>query len=334
MSLPPLQDLLDLFPDNTSGEIEPVDLRDQTTALYNAIEDNENNFFNYLPTSGLIPLDAGYSPTQPQNIATKAYVDFASGGGIFVAKTGDTMSGPLKLPFADPTTYTEAAHKGYVDSKFDDLANDVDTNYLRLSGGTMTGTLNLAADPNADDQAANKRYVDTIAGAAIPSGSIQMYMGVGVTPSGWLEANGQEVLKATYADLYAVIGDAYGTPIEPNSFVLPDMRGVFPRFADNGAGLDPDAASRTDRGDGTTGSAVGTRQGDAVREMEAEFIASGSSSVGSATGNCGFAINNIAQSAATGSSRRANFGFRASDGVPVGGDVRPNNIYVTALIKI
>jgi hypothetical protein len=42
--------------------------------------------------------------------------------------------------------------------------------------------------------------------------------------------------------------------------------GEFPRFYDGGAGVDPDAASRTDRGDGTTGDSVGTKQ---AGELEA-----------------------------------------------------------------
>ena len=37
MALPPLQNLLDLLPDNTQGLIEPVDLRSITTDLYEGI---------------------------------------------------------------------------------------------------------------------------------------------------------------------------------------------------------------------------------------------------------------------------------------------------------
>ena len=36
-----------------------------------------------------------------------------------------------------------------------------DTRYLQLSGGTMTGALTLNGNPSADNQAANKAYVDS-----------------------------------------------------------------------------------------------------------------------------------------------------------------------------
>lgn len=44
------------------------------------------------------------------------------------------------------------------------------------------------------------------------------------------------------------------------SVKLPDWRGKFPRAWANGSTNDPDRASRTDRGDGTTGDFVGTNQ--------------------------------------------------------------------------
>lgn len=56
--------------------------------------------------------------------------------------------------------------------------------------------------------------------------------------------------------------DGTGTNSFHDEFLLADDRGLFERFVDNGAGIDPDAASRTDRGDGTTGDNVGTMQAD------------------------------------------------------------------------
>lgn len=77
----------------------------------------------------------------------------------------------------------------------------------------------------------------------VPSGAIMMWPS-DVAPDGWLECNGQEVTKADHPQLYAVIGDTYGTPGDPNNFVLPDFRGVFIRGADNrtvaNGGRDPD----------------------------------------------------------------------------------------------
>ena len=81
---------------------------------------------------------------------------------------------------------------------------------------------------------------------------------------GWLVADGQTVLRATYPDLFALLGVVYGPGDGSTDFVLPDYRGQFLRGLDAGAGVDPDAAGRTDRGDGVTGDAVGTKQNDNV----------------------------------------------------------------------
>ena len=57
------------------------------------------------------------TPSQAGQAATKAYVDNSVanvGSGNFVAKAGDTMTGPLTLP-ADPTAPGQAADKHYVD---------------------------------------------------------------------------------------------------------------------------------------------------------------------------------------------------------------------------
>ncbi len=116
MALPPLQNLLDLLPDNTEGLIEPVDLRSIVTDLYGGVSDNSNTFIGYVRTDGAVTMIDGYEPTYTLSVATKGYVDSVLFPENFVQKTGDTMSGDLFLPLYLPTEYSQAAHKGYVDS--------------------------------------------------------------------------------------------------------------------------------------------------------------------------------------------------------------------------
>ena len=78
--------------------------------------------------------------------------------------------------------------------------------YERISGGTL--------------------YADT------PVGVIQSFGGSAI-PTGWLLCDGAEVLKTDYAELYAVIGDAFGTASVNTKFVLPDLREATTK----GAGL-------------------------------------------------------------------------------------------------
>jgi len=56
-------------------------------------------------------------------------------------------------------------------------------------------------------------------------------------PTGYLECNGSSVSRATYADLFLVIGTLYGS-VDSTHFTLPDLRGEFIRGWDHGKGVD------------------------------------------------------------------------------------------------
>lgn len=75
----------------------------------------------------------------------------------------------------------------------------------------------------------------------------------------WHACTGLSLLTAEWPDLHAVIGYMYGGT--GANFSVPDYRGEFLRATDEGRGADPDRAARTNRGDGTVGDTVGTRQG-------------------------------------------------------------------------
>ncbi len=101
-------------------------------------------------------------------------------------------------------------------------------------------------------------------GPAGPPGSIVMWPAEAV-PDGYLECNGNTVSRTFYADLFAVIGVMYGSGDGSTTFNLPDLRGYFVRGWNHGAGNDPDAGSRTNRGDSAAGDHVGTKQDDKYR---------------------------------------------------------------------
>jgi microcystin-dependent protein len=92
-------------------------------------------------------------------------------------------------------------------------------------------------------------------------------------PKGYIECDGSAVSRTTHARLFGELGVIYGNGDGSTTFNLPDYRGQFLRGYDNTAGTDPDAASRTDRGDGTTGDAVGTKQADALQGHHHQFFA-------------------------------------------------------------
>jgi len=107
--------------------------------------------------------------------------------------------------------------------------------------------------------------MDTNLGYLVPAGFVMAFAHATI-PSGWLECNGAAISRTTYADLFSTIGTYYGTGDGSSTFNIPDLRGQFIRGWDHGAGNDPDAASRTDRGDSTTGDNVGTKQTDEKKE--------------------------------------------------------------------
>lgn len=58
-------------------------------------------------------------------------------------------------------------------------------------------------------------------------------------PSGWLYANGQAISRTTYANLFSLLGTAYGAGNGTTTFNVPDFRGAFLRGWDDARGLDP-----------------------------------------------------------------------------------------------
>ena len=80
-------------------------------------------------------------------------------------------------------------------------------------------------------------------------------------PAGWLECNGAAVSRTTYPELFTAYGTNYGAGDGVTTFNIPNYRGQFLRGWSHASGADPNAATRTDRGDGTGGDNVGTKQG-------------------------------------------------------------------------
>ena len=59
----------------------------------------------------------------------------------------------------------------------------------------------------------------------IPTGTVFPFAGI-TAPEGFLLCNGQEVSRFTYARLYEIIGDTYGTGDGSTTFNVPDYREV------------------------------------------------------------------------------------------------------------
>lgn len=167
---------------------------------------------------------------------------------------------------------------------------------------------------------ATNEWILTSGGGSVVTGQIgeTLIWDVDATPVGnWLRKTGAAVSRVTYANLFALYGVDYGIGDGVTTFNLPDDEGQTYRIQDNGKGVDPDAASRTDRGDGTTGDNVGTYQLDQFKAHNHTMSNSGS-------------LDNFIFGAG---SQIRNGGSNQNSGTSGGNETRGKNKYVTAWVR-
>jgi microcystin-dependent protein len=151
----------------------------------------------------------------------------------------------------------------------------------------------------------------------VPVGSIVPFAAA-TPPSGWLECDGSAVSRTTYSNLYSVISTGYGYGDNATTFNLPDLRGMFLRGWDHGAGNDPDAASRIAQATGgATGNTVGSEQEDEFESHTHEVTADDSPA--------GYSLNSGDHSPADDDT--------VQTGAAGGNETRPKNVYVMYIIK-
>lgn len=100
--------------------------------------------------------------------------------------------------------------------------------------------------------------------------------------------------------------------LNPILFKMPDVRGYFPRFTDDGRGLDPNANTRQNRGDGTIGDHPGTTQTEAIQSDGGQYWKT---------------------AGPAGSTQLQNGGGPTFYVVDGGDETRPINIYLTGIVK-
>lgn len=136
-------------------------------------------------------------------------------------------------------------------------------------------------------------------------------------PGGWLEEDGASLVRATYPDLFAVIGTMYGAA-DGTHFNLPDARGRLPRIWAHGQTTDPDRATRTVPA--VAGATI--QAGDHVGTNQADGFKSHQHNIGDA--------NSVL---AGGSQNAVNGGGSMLSGLTGGNETRPINTYRMMIIK-
>lgn len=149
-----------------------------------------------------------------------------TGGGTLAASRTLALGTPGTITASSTNAVQAAGHTHAIDKASLTVAGVV-----QLSSATDSTAVNMAATPAAVRAAMQE------ASQATPIGTIAYFAGDSA-PAGWLKANGAQVSRSVYANLFAAISTRFGAGDGSTTFTLPDLRGVFLRGFDDGRGFD------------------------------------------------------------------------------------------------
>lgn len=149
-----------------------------------------------------------------------------TGGGTLAASRTLALGTPGTITASSTNAVQAAGHTHAIDK-----ASLTVEGVVQLSSATDSTAVNMAATPAAVRAAMQE------ASQATPIGTIAYFAGDSA-PAGWLKANGAQVSRSVYANLFAAISTRFGAGNGSTTFTLPDLRGVFLRGFDDGRGFD------------------------------------------------------------------------------------------------
>lgn len=180
---------------------------------------------------------------------------------------------------------------------------------VAASGGAkIDGELQISLDANESVWLRSDGFAwKTVAGKSgvapadsTPAGSV-IWFAASTAPGGYLICDGSQVSRSTYANLFSVVGEVFGSGDGSTTFNLPDLRAEFVRGWDAGRDVDP-------------GRAFGSSQSDELRSHTHDYVGTDFSSGAGGTAKAGNSI--------------------LSTSLPTGGDeTRPRNVALLPCIK-
>ena len=287
-----------------SGSSDPT-----TTVAYKIWVDTSTNLLKIRNSSnnGWLVLGSLTDAAHTNNfgLATKADPDFTgtvdSAGDIVMAGTG-----ALKLPNGT-TAQRPTAATGQI--RF----NNTTTEFEGYNGSAWGG---LAS--------------------GVPVGTILAHA-ANTPPTGFLECNGSNISRSTYATLFSTISTTFGVGDGSSTFALPDLRGQFIRGWANTGSTDASrvfGSTQTDQNKNHTHTTDSTSLTGGIRKISEGFLAGGS-----ATGV--FTKTSDGNNSITGSSSTSPVGGVDFDGTHThtisssggGTEARPTNLALMYIIK-
>jgi phage-related tail fiber protein len=186
-----------------------------------------------------------------------------------------------------------------------------------------------------DDAATARANLDVYSRAQVaqraPAGAV-IHFARNTAPAGWLKANGAEVSRTAYAELFNAIGTTFGAGNEVDTFNLPDLRGEFLRGWDDGRGVDESRSFATAQGHRMQSHFHGT--GDFRRAGNDDWYGIIRGWVGSFMGRWVAGESGEVRTATlTGESNGSHYTGTTNEQLVFGTETRPRNVALLACIK-
>lgn len=180
------------------------------------------------------------------------------------AIAGDvSCSGELKAATADTPVVLDSTQKFLTCERNKGFEGEFEVVILTDSGQITRYVPHSAVQITSKEAAELRSRLDESSLLTTPVGSVLPYAG-SMPPQGWRIANGDKLSRFDYAELFAVVGEAYTSEASERGseiFRIPDLRGVFVR------GLDVE--QKRDLGDGVR--ILGSFQADSTRMPRTPF---------------------------------------------------------------
>jgi microcystin-dependent protein len=154
-----------------------------------------------------------------------------------------------------------------------------------------------------------------------PVGTIISFAG-STAPSGYLVCDGSEISRATYADLFSVLGTTWGAGNGTTTFNIPDLRGQFLRGFGGNTNEDPEKTTRFAKfSGGNTGNNIGTFQSDDFKSHRHYILQDGNGSIS------GYNFKQFEQDGYGPNNNPVYTDYKG------GNETRPKNVYVLYVVK-
>lgn len=186
----------------------------------------------YLPTMGWVN-----NPSTSTNVVHRSGAETITGqkeftGGIKINNTGSTTYGMINQLSSGKVDWYCVDSGGSWIGNYIEMNPSYETVVRGATNVQLSGTTPATTNQTPTEDTTNSTQIDTVGArntkinsvmnSILPTGTVLPYGGSSA-PTGFLLCDGSAVSRTTYADLYAVIGDTYGSGDGSTTFNVPNL---------------------------------------------------------------------------------------------------------------